>query len=321
MPTIFTLTLNPALDVHQFVDQPKLGALNRASKSFYVASGKGVNVSKTLSRLGMTSTAILPLGGMFGTMMQSLLGRGADYISADIVATRSETRCNLKINDEATGTLTEFNDSSPPLKEEDYKACERLLLDRLDKGDSVVLSGSLPPNLKPDVYTKLVEQIQKRGAKTFLDTSGDALDSAVEAKPFLVKPNRSEAEALLAVKLETLKDALDAVHKLFENSQHALLTLGRHGALFATDEGTVFVKPPTVKPYSTNGCGDALLAGYLYGLTEGWALEQRARYAVAVATARALTDGPRFLDQALVPEYEEQVTLVEEADIDLGTPL
>ena len=321
MPTIFTLTLNPALDVHQFVDQPKLGALNRASKSFYVASGKGVNVSKTLSRLGVTSTAVLPLGGMFGTMMQSLLGRGADYITSDIVATRSETRCNLKINDEATGTLTEFNDSSPPLKEEDYKACERLLLDKLSEGDLVVLSGSLPPNLKPNVYAELVAEVQKRGAKTFLDTSGDALGSAVEAQPFLVKPNRSEAETLLGSKLETLQDALDAVRSLHGNSQHALLTLGSHGALFATDEGTVFVKPPMVKPYSTNGCGDALLAGYLYGLTEGWDLAQRSKYAVTVAVARALTDGPRFLDQALVPEYEGQVTLVEEGDIDLEASL
>ena len=313
--------MNPALDVHQFVDAPKLGALNRASKSFYVASGKGVNVSKTLSRLGMTSTAILPLGGMFGTMMQSLLGRGADYIAAEIVPTRSETRCNLKINDEATGTLTEFNDSSPPLKEEDYRACERLLLDKLSEDDLVVLSGSLPPNLKPDVYTKLIADVQKRGAKTFLDTSSDALSSAVEAKPFFLKPNQREAETLLDVKLETLQDALNAVHSLSEKSQHTLLTLGRHGALFATDEGTVLVTPPTIKPYSTNGCGDALLAGYLYGLSEGWDLAQRGRYAVAVATARALTDGPRFLDQALVPDYLEQVTLVKEAEIDLETTL
>ncbi len=63
MSQIHTLTLNPALDIDMFFRQPRLGALNRASNSYIEASGKGINVSQALAAQGVTSRAVVPLGG------------------------------------------------------------------------------------------------------------------------------------------------------------------------------------------------------------------------------------------------------------------
>ncbi|MGL4608625.1 MAG: hypothetical protein ACRCYY_02905 [Trueperaceae bacterium] len=42
---IYTLTLNPTLDIHMDIDGSKLSTLNRAKHVRYAASGKGLNVS------------------------------------------------------------------------------------------------------------------------------------------------------------------------------------------------------------------------------------------------------------------------------------
>ena len=322
MPQVVTFTLNPALDIHQQVENPKLGALNRASASYYSASGKGLNVSKALSRLGVASTAIMPLGGLFGSTTQSLMGRAAAFYTPDVVPIRGETRCNLKINDAKTGTLTEFNDESPSLSQTELETCQNKLASSASANDVVVLSGSLPGGADANIYARIIEKLRLKKVWVALDTSGDALAEGLKASPDLVKPNKLEAETLLGLELKTYGDAVEAANNIRKlGAAEVILTLGASGAVFVGAKSKLIATHPPIKPISTNGCGDALLGAYIHGMLEGWNADKRAQFSLATATMRALMERPRFPDLKLINSTLDGVTVHDASDFDLKKKL
>lgn len=318
MAAIRTLTLNPTLDIHMFLPAPRLGTLNRAERTALEPSGKGVNVSKALARQGVSSIAVAPLGGAFGEVIRNEL---QGIFELRHISVEGSTRSNTKVIDAETGELTEFNAAGAPLREAELGACKEALLHGLAPGDTVVLSGSLPPGVPTGVYAELVREAGARGGVATLDTSGEALQQGLAAEPFLVKPNRLEAEALLKTSFSRYGDALDAAEHLRESTPHVILSLGAAGAVFAFPAGGWLVVPPDIKPHSTTGCGDALLAGVLYSRLQGWDGERTARYATAVATARALLATPDFPDKTLIDAQLGRVRVVSRERVARNEPL
>lgn len=311
-PRIATLTLNPALDVHLRVDAPRLGRLNRASTVRYAAAGKGLNVSLALARQGTASTAVLPLGGPIAGAIATLLE--AEAIDVRRVPIGGETRVNTKVVD-AGGALSELNAPGAPLGGHELDACLSAFEAALAPGGVAVLGGSLPPGVPDDVYAELTRRLTRRGVLVVVDASGAALSSALAAAPALVKPNRDEAEALLGEPLRTLADAARAAARLAERGvPRVVISLGADGAAFHSaapdDAGTVVIVPPEVEVGNPAGAGDALVAGVVVGLTQGWRLERLARFATALAAARAAGDGTRFPDRAAVEALQGQVEIV-----------
>ena len=318
MSRIFTLTLNPALDFHQFIENPQLGQLNRAESSYYGASGKGLNVSKALASFGQTSVAIVPLGGLIGSMMQALLGMHIGEFESEVLPIKAQTRCNLKINDTLTGTLSEFNDSSPVLTEEEFAGCRKLLLAKVRAGDVVVLAGSLPAGVKQEAYAEFTTLLRERDVLVALDASGEALRHGINAQPWLVKPNAEELAEWLGTPLTTLEDVLAGARELQKLVPRVVVTLGAQGALLVNDERCLLAVPPSVRVKSTNGCGDAVMAGLIYGTNRGWDDEHLMRFATAIAVSRAVSDGRNFVDGSLIDAYLPKVTIIEQNALELS---
>ncbi len=74
---------------------------------------------------------------------------------------------------------------------------------RLKGAHWLMICGSIPPGVPPHFYCEIIEMAKSRGAKTLLDTDGDALVHALEAKPTIITPNQHEAERLLSRALIT----------------------------------------------------------------------------------------------------------------------
>ena len=55
---IYTVTFNPALDYVVFLDNLKLGDVNRSTRESIFYGGKGINVSTILNTLGLETTAL-----------------------------------------------------------------------------------------------------------------------------------------------------------------------------------------------------------------------------------------------------------------------
>jgi 1-phosphofructokinase len=312
---IYTLTLNPALDIHMQFDSPKLGTLNRAKKVRYAPSGKGFNVSSALFAQGISSVAIVLLGGPVGDLLEKMMKH--DGVTVDIISVTGETRANTKVIDEH-GVLSEFNGAGAALSESELQACFDSLT-TLQHGDSLILSGSLPPGVPNTVYAEMITRAKTKSAKVYLDASGQALIAGLGAKPNLVKPNKLEAEELFGKPITTYQEALRAARNIQKMGvETVILSLEDKGALFLRSsekqaEQVFLAIPPKVTALTPSGAGDSMLAATLYGLEQNWSWQEVARHATATATARVISS-EGFPSLAQVAAQSDKVTMLAEQD-------
>ena len=156
---IYTVTLNPALD--KTVEIPSFAAdsVNRITTMRTDPGGKGINVSKVISKLGGQSIATGILGGDTGLAIQSALKTMG--LKTSFRFTEGETRTNLKVIDPVNHTNTDINEPGVTVSEEILNGLLAQLTAGLEKGDIVVLSGSLPKTL-PEIPIILGQEHVKR---------------------------------------------------------------------------------------------------------------------------------------------------------------
>ncbi|MFA5260403.1 MAG: 1-phosphofructokinase family hexose kinase [Candidatus Omnitrophota bacterium] len=296
MLPILTVTLNPAVDKFMVVPGFCAGAESHCSHSYEVAGGKGINVSRMLKRLNVDTIATGILGGGRGQFISRELLR--ENIPADFQLLQEETRLNLTLTDPLKGQTTRVLESGPEVKPADIRAFKKRYSYLLNSCQVVVFSGSCMRGFKEDVYQSLIQQARKKGVKTVLDSSGKFLRSGLKAGPDCVKPNRQEAEDVLGQSICSRSD-LKAALATLNPRRVVLLSLGEEG-LAATDGKKAWtVRPPSVKIRNTVGCGDALLAGFLYAEIHGYEFPERLCYAVAAGTAHALRRIPGYASKAV----------------------
>jgi 1-phosphofructokinase len=311
---IYTLTLNPTLDIHMQFESPKLGTLNRAKTVRYAPSGKGYNVSSALFTQGITSRAIMPLGGPIGYLLEAML-KSLDF-ETTVISVQGETRANTKVIDQH-GSLSEFNGAGAALSKQEINACFDGLK-KLKVNDVLILSGSLPPGVPSTIYAEMTEQAKAKGVSVYLDASGDALIHGLGSKPNLVKPNKLEAEELLGKAVTTYQEALQAARNIQSMGvDMVILSLESKGAIFLnraseTHTEQVFLAiPPSVTALTPSGAGDSLLAGVIYGLQQQWSWGKVAQHATATATARVISTSG-FPNLAQIAAQFDKVTVLAE---------
>jgi 1-phosphofructokinase family hexose kinase len=189
-------------------------------------------------------------------------------IEADFVTVPGETRTNLTVTDGEREI--KVNEPGPMVPPQAVDALIARVRQRARNSSAVVLSGSLPPGAPAEFYAELIRLIRDEGSKPVLDTAGPPLARGAAAQPYLIKPNRREAEALLGIALDT-EDALrEAVRRLFEYGIPVVaLSLGAGGAVCACDGMCWRAEVPPVAVRSTVGSGDAFLACLLLALLGG----------------------------------------------------
>jgi fructose-1-phosphate kinase PfkB-like protein len=143
-----------------------------------------------------------------------------------------------------------------------------------------------------DFYAGLIKIAKGAGVLTFLDTSGEALRKGVEAGPFFVKPNESEARVLLGLHPGEPFDSPQGAAEISKKYEtNVLLSVGAEGAVVAKGQETFIVKNPTVEAKSAVGSGDCTLAGLAYGILHRLSFEESIICGVAAGTANTLTIG------------------------------
>jgi len=260
---IVTVTLNPSLDRTIEVAALVVGSLVRGTSTRVDAGGKGVNVARALAEHGTKTRAVLPTGGPDGERLLALLAdSGVDVVSVPVAAS---TRSNVSLV-EPDGTTTKVNEPGGTLTADEVQAVVDCVVLAADGADWVVLCGSLPPGVPVDVYARLCRALQHGGTRVAVDTSGPALDAALDASPALVKPNRDELAESAGRPIATLGDVLTAAEQLRRRGAAAVLaSLGPDGAVLVSDEAPLTGRSPVLAPRSTVGAGDAMLAGFLSG--------------------------------------------------------
>lgn len=286
---IYTITLNPALDHYLEVDEFRVDDANRVQAECLYAGGKGIDVSRAIRHLGGDSMALGFIGGHNGRVMVEMLK--AEGVSTYFTPIAKETRRNLIVS-AARGTQTIFNSRGPAVSADEWR-CFLTHLRALELRDAyVVLGGSLPRGVPPDVYGQIVRLVQDRGARAILDADGPALKAGLQAKPFAIKPNVNELRRVTGRPLRTERDLLRAAEGLTRQGiTIVLVSRGRQGLLVVSRTERYRTIPPPVKVRSTIGAGDSTVAGFVFKHAGGKTLEECVRYATAAGTAATLEPG------------------------------
>jgi 1-phosphofructokinase family hexose kinase len=296
---IVTVTMNAALDRTLTVPNFQQGHRHRASEKLTLAGGKGITIARALKTLGVPVVATGLAGGRNGRRILEELAEEA--ILSDFVRIEDESRTSTAVADPTSGTFTEVMEWGPLVQEPELE----VLLEKLDYlargAELVVFAGTLPRGVADDFYAEAIRTLARRGVLTVLDAEGEPLRVGLEAEPFLVSPNRTEAEAVVGQEFSEDGDFLDALERLED--------LGARNALI-TDERGCFAsvrvergqpkrfraETPVVETISGVGSGAVLLAGFIAAWLENATPEDALRRAVAAGAASTLSVGAGRFD-------------------------
>ncbi|WP_316858921.1 1-phosphofructokinase [uncultured Cohaesibacter sp.] len=284
---IYTLTLNPAVDLELTSPALQFNEVNRATASRKDCGGKGLNVSRMLMNLGCVSTAMGFTGGKSGEWIASQMD--ALGVAVDFTEIAGETRTNVVLVSDEEGSHIKVNDPGPAISQAELESLLAKIESKAGPGDWWVLAGSLPPGLGKDVYARLTGIIQERGSHVLLDTSGEALALAAKARPSLVKPNLEEAHELLGNRDLSAADCIRQIGEL--GPSKVVISLGKDGVAFSSEDGAQRIASPTITEKNPTGAGDSLVAGLVFSLSRGDSLAEAVRFGAACGAATASLPG------------------------------
>jgi 1-phosphofructokinase len=305
---VVTLTPNPSLDRTFAIDGWRRGAVLRASATFLVPSGKGVNVSRVVAANGRSTVAVLPSGGHDGDHLTEALD--TDGIDLRVVPIRGRIRSNVTVL-EPDGTATKLNEPGPEIDLPEAAALIDAALDAAVGAGWLVGSGSLPPGAPAGLYADLVARaagLRGVAPDVAIDVTGEELLAAVAAGAALVKPNTDELADVAGTGLWTVGDVVRAAEGLRRQGAGTVLaSMGADGALVVGDAGTWFAHVVVHDVVSAVGAGDTLLAGFLLGGGTG---DPPAALAVAVALAGRRCELDATLQPRIVDARHAEATML-----------
>ena len=281
---IYTVTFNPALDYVVYMECFRAGEVNRTDSEELQLGGKGINVSTVLRGLGVESVALGFLAGFTGRALEDGLHKSG--IQTDFIWLNAGlTRINVKIKGE---TETEINGRGPDIGEEALEAmfCK---LDRLQAGDMLVISGSIPATLPSDIYERILARLEGKGILTVVDATRDLLCNVLPYKPFLIKPNNLELGEIFGRELKSDEEIRECAAQLQERgARNVLVSMAGDGSLLLDETGACHrLGVPKGKVLNSVGAGDSMVAGFLAGWLEkeDYAYAHRLGAAAGSATA------------------------------------
>jgi len=289
---------NTAIDRLIQLDTLVPGQVHRAHAELVYPGGKGVHVAQTIAALGER----VQLVGLVDAAHRNLMGRrmserGVLFHGVEVTG---ELRHCMALR-ERDGRITEVLGQGPQLSPSECATLLRDVQRCVDESELLILSGSLPRGFAIDTYAALVRQAHAGGRRCLVDASGELLRQALSARPFLVKPNRDEAEALLGRKVDGVAAAVDALREIAVHGvAMPVLSLGAAGAVGLDGEGAWHATVELEQVCNAVGSGDCFLAGMAVALRRGEPMRDALRLAVACGAANAMEMETGYVNPARV---------------------
>jgi len=252
-----------------------------------VHGGKGANQAVACARLGARTTMLGRVGNdAFGRELRAGLEReGVDvsHLRADpqaasgiaVIIVDATGDNSIVVAPGANGCLTLEDVEALRLAESSY--------------DAVLAQLEIPL----EVIIAAFEQARAAGAKTILD-AGPArkLPPELLRQVDVISPNRSEAEAILGMKISG-KGSLEGVSRRLQSlgPKEVVLKLGEEGALVTRGRESTRIPAAAITPVDTTGAGDAFTAALAVFLAEGKDIVAAARPAACAGALAATVFG------------------------------
>ena len=280
---IYILSLNPSIDYHMLVEDFSFGKTNRSLEESMYVGGKGINVASVLSELGSESTLLGFVGGFTGKQINEHIAKITN-IDNMMIETDVASRTNVKLKGKFETEINAKGELIKPLYIDKIEA----QLNNLNKGDVLVITGSLANGMDPDWYTQVSKKMYEKGVYTVVDIASKELLDICQYRPLLVKPNINELESFFDVEIKDREDVLIYAHKLIDKGAHSVLvSRGGEGSILVTSDRDYETKIPQGTVINTVGSGDSMVAGFIYSYTLNRDIKKAYKMAAAAGSATA----------------------------------
>ena len=286
---IYSVTLNPALDRFIVVEQLLAENTIRILSETFYAAGKGIDVSRVIRELGGQSVALGLVGGYDGLKLEGLLIDAG--VMTDFTRISGETRTNIVLQEKVRGKQYVISAAGPEIDATEIGSFYQNI-SQIQDLDYLILSGSLPGAVTPNLYGQLILSGKKKNAFVVLDTDGKALQESLAYQPTCIKPNTYELSRLAGRELQTESEIFDfceEIHKM--GILYIIVSRGSKGLLFSSPDQKIKASAPPVEVDSAVGAGDSVVGGFVLAHSQGKDLPDCVRLACAAGTASALTPG------------------------------
>jgi len=307
---IYTITMNPALDRTIEVDGLVLDDANRILSDVRYAGGKGIDVSRVVNELGGETIALGLVGGYTGLELEGRLVN--EGVLCDFTRIAGENRTNIILVDKKEGRQYLLNAPGPRVTPAEIGLFFEKVRSIPSDASFVVISGSVPQGVSSKIYAQIITTLKARGIRRIaLDADGELLREGCKAGPYLIKPNLYEFRRLTGTEVKDMEGAMEEARKVMAEwgIEVVLVSMGPKGLLGVKGEEAYHARPPALEVVSAVGAGDATVAGFVRGLTQGLPFPEALRLATAAGAAVVLTPGTELCHLEDVEEILPKVEL------------
>lgn len=305
--TIVSLSLNPAIDLTYEVDKLKHDQKSRSLTTHYDPGGTGINVGRALEILKANSYTCCVTAGKMGEFLGSMLKQELKNVYT--LKIEGETRINTTILQQTPLRQYEINAAGPELTSKQLDEIINKFLTLCGRGIGI-LTGTLPPGIPDTTYMHINTELHKQGGRCIIDAPVAILKQALNSNPFLIKPNQHELEALLGKKLTTIEEIATQARLINQQgTSYICVSLGEKGAILTGPDNSYFCNAPAIKPHSTVGAGDSLVAGLAYAFSQNQKLERVLKLAVCCGAGTAKQPGTQLFNAAELDSLTKQISI------------
>lgn len=311
---VTTVTLNAAMDRSLVVPNFQDGRRHRASESVTLPGGRGVVIARTLKRLGRPVIATGLIGGLNGANIVERLT--AEGILNDFVRIVEPSRTSTAVIDPVTGVHTEINEHGPRVNPEELDLLMEKLryLSRASK--CVVIAGSLPRDIAPDTYQRIVRQLQGRDVMAVVCTPDDtdALSLALAAEPHLTIVEQREAEALVGHEVSSDDEFIIALDEMGRRGGQYVVITNEHGCYARVRNRQlksvtyISAQHDPVEAVSELGSTDVFSAACVAAMLDDHPFIDCLTLGLATSLSNRGTLGAGVFDRGAVPKLKREVT-------------
>jgi len=263
--------------------------------------GKGANQAVAVARLGGKITFVARIGkDMFG---DNAINEYKEYgIDTSHIA-RDETSSGIAlimVDSNAENCISVASGANAKLSKADVDAAQT----NITNAEILLMQMEIPM----DVICYAAEMAEKKGVKVILNPApATPLPSRLYKSLYIITPNRTEAEILSGIQVDSLDTAKEAARLIADKGVNTVvITLGSDGSLILLDNEYYHIPARKVKAIDTTAAGDVFNGAMCVALSEGKSVIEAVKFAT-IASSISVT---RMGAQSSIPLRTEVDALI-----------
>jgi tagatose 6-phosphate kinase len=279
---ILTVALNATVNVSYEAEEISWGASNHISRMSCRAGGGSLAVARVLAGLGEDVLVAGFAGGGAGNLIEADLARAG--VTTAFTRISRESRRVVEVLDEAREESTRLSEPPPFITTEELGRFAGEFRKLVPGMDAVILSGGLAAGLPLDIYASLASYAAEASVPAIIHAGGPALWRSLDRRPALV----------------LLASTAGVPGAGISEGPATLVTRGSKAAAMLS--GAVLLAAAAGGPGEPGGqwraalegfpglslTAEAVVAGLLPAVTQGWAWPDALRHAVALGASADL---------------------------------